>query len=442
MIIILFIIIIGGLIILNARLRKLSQDTMQYNELQNNLSNYAKLTSNYEYIQKDHAKQQSEINRLTKENEKLRDETKSLALLEVENMNLKSSYKQLQQLLDELKQDISSNFNNLKNIAINELKECADTSLRSISKENVVLPLENHFKDLQLKINELTQETKLINRTSNDLNLQARNLALALTKDSKKKGDFGEMILTNILESVGLKQHICYTEQTQLNLSDSKRLIPDVIVNLPHNRAVVIDSKNIVQLYYESIDNQQDKNKSILNALKSTIKNLSDKNYLGAVKKVMNNRSVFDYVIMFIPNEGLFNLVIEEDQNLEGGLLREAYQQNIFITGPSTLLVLLSIIERSWETYQIEERTDEIIKLSVDLVEKFKISLKRINELGSCIRQTGKKYDEVITSLDNGRGESAIAKLDKLVQLSGNKNKLPTLELLGEVSSRQPNSTK
>ena len=452
--------VVGGLIIIcllvvYAKLRSLNQTNLQNKQLQNEYNElnalHAKLDSDLTHSKQELARINQallEQHTMTKEfeleNKQLQRENLELnsakSRLEVENEHLKLAYQQLEKLLVELKIQMNSEFSNLKNLAINELKERADNSLRDISKENVVIPLQEYLKDLQLKINELTLETKVINRNSADLNLQAQNLALALTKDSKKKGEFGEMILANILESVGLQQHVSYTEQAQITLND-KRLIPDVIINLPHNRAVVVDSKNIIQRYYESIVNQEDKSKAILDAIKLTIKSLSNKDYLQAVEQAIG-KAVFDYAIMFIPNEGLFSLIIEEDQKLSGALLRDAYKQQIFIAGPSTLLVLLGMIERAWETYQVEERAEEIVRLAIELTDKFKISLQKIADLGNTIRQTGTKYDEVIKSLDNGTAGSAIAKLDKLAILSGEKRQLARIVEVGQITTRLPSSAR
>ena len=452
--------IVSGLIIIcllvvYAKLRSLNQTNLQSTQLQNEYNElnalHAKLDSDLTHSKQELARINQallEQHTMTKEfeleNKQLQRENLELnsakSRLEVENEHLKLAYQQLEKLLVELKIQMNSEFSNLKNLAINELKERADNSLRDISKENVVIPLQEYLKDLQLKINELTLETKVINRNSADLNLQAQNLALALTKDSKKKGEFGEMILANILESVGLQQHVSYTEQAQITLND-KRLIPDVIINLPHNRAVVVDSKNIIQRYYESIVNQEDKSKAILDAIKLTIKSLSNKDYLQAVEQAIG-KAVFDYAIMFIPNEGLFSLIIEEDQKLSGALLRDAYKQRIFIAGPSTLLVLLGMIERAWETYQVEERAEEIVRLAIELTDKFKISLQKIADLGNTIRQTGTKYDEVIKSLDNGTAGSAIAKLDKLAILSGEKRQLARIVEVGQITTRLPSSAR
>lgn len=352
------------------------------------------------------------------------------ARLEVENFNLKDAYGKLELTLMELKQQFMQEFTTLKTLAINELEQKAGQSLKEISKDNVVNPLQEYFKDLQQKINELALETKIINTNSKELNEQAKNLALALTKDSKKKGDFGELILTNLLESVGLTEHISYVEQSQLKLAD-KRLIPDVIVNLPHNRAVVIDSKNIMQRYYESVSADIESNKAVIDAIKVTFKGLGDKDYVAALDS-LSERSIFAYAIMFIPNEGLFSVIVDEDQRLNGSLFREAYQRKVFIAGPSTLLVLLGMIEKAWESYQVEERAESILQLSRELADKIRLSIERLAELGNSIRKTALNYNDVIKAFDNGTASSMVGKMQKVTQLSGEKIALAELKQVNE----------
>jgi DNA recombination protein RmuC len=424
-----------------------SQDKYQEVTLLN--AELAKVKVEYAYSQTELMRLKEECQQISAHNQMLSSENKTLtranlelasnvSRLEVENEHLTSAYQQLQQTLAELKLQLNAEFTTLKNLAVNELKERAEGSLREIGKESVVAPLQEYLKDLQTKITELHFQTKEINRNSEGLNEQARNLALALTKDSKKKGDFGEMILSNILESVGLSKYLCYIEQQQIVIDD-KRLIPDVIVKLPHNKAVVVDSKNIMQRYYESIVEQSDKTKAIIDALRSTLKSFSNKDYIAAVTQAVD-ALVLDYAIMFIPNEGLFSLIIEEDQKQHGQLLKEAYHQRVFIAGPSTLLVLLGMIEQSWEIYQVEERAQAILKLATELNDKFKTSLTRLAELGVAIRKTGRSYDDVIKSLDNGASNSAIAKLANLAHLAGDKQGLNPPSELGALVPRLPSS--
>lgn len=446
-------IVIISLFLVFSRLKGTNQARMQVDELNRQLlqlnADLSRSTTEYDYVRKDQERLTRELEIAEKSRLSLEEGSRNIqeenvrlssdkSRLEVENENLKSAYLQLANLLTELKTQMNSEFSNLKAQAISELKEKADNSLREIGKENVVLPLQEYLKDLQTKIHELAVETKVINRNSEDLNQQAKNLALALTKDSKKKGDFGELILGNLLESVGLQQYVSYTPQEQLTVND-KRLIPDVIIQLPHNRAVVVDSKNIMKSYYESIVNQEDNHKALLDAVKLTIKNLSQKDYLTAVSSNID-KAVFDYAIMFIPNESLFATILEEDQRLNGELIRSAYAQKVFLAGPSTLLVLLGIIERTWDVYLVEERAEKVLQLARELNDKFHLTLQRIADLGYSIKQTAGRYDDVIKSLDNGTAASAVAKLESISLLSGDKTQLVKPTVVGELTMRYPST--
>ncbi|MDD3267397.1 MAG: DNA recombination protein RmuC [Burkholderiales bacterium] len=386
-----------------------------------------RLNSDLEYTNKENYKLKSDINILEQSNtrkesqlsEAFINEKNALfekaSLLE-ENKHLKDAYGKLESTLGQLRKQISEDFEQLKNIAIHELEKKANESLKEISKDNVVTPLQDKFKELQLNIDALKIETKLINHNSENLNQQANNLATALTRDSKKRGDFGEIILANILESVGLSEHISYIEQEQLKLND-KKIIPDVIINLPHDRAVIVDSKNIMKLYYDSIEQQQDKTKAIISAIRTTFKDLSSKNYAESLADI-TGKNVFAYVIMFIPNGAVFDIVVEENNRLQGNLFKEAYQNNIFIAGPSTLLLLLSMIEKAWETYLVEERAESILVLASEISDKIRLTIERIALLGSSINKASTQYNEVIKSLDNGTNSSLINKLEKITQLS------------------------
>ena len=449
------VIIIGILAIIVVLLRvkhgnnnhqKLAELNQAYFDLN---TQFTQISADYKHSQNEQQRLLQEINILDKQNKELKLQHIDLCedsqtsnndkkRLVIENETLKSAYLQLANLITELKYQMNNEFSNLKTLAINELNERADNSLRKIGQENVVLPLQEYFKDLQTKIIELATETKLINSNSAELNMQAKNLALALTKDGNKKDDFSEIILTNILESVGLQKYISYSSEEQICL-DNKQLIPDVIIKLPHNRAVVVESKNIIKSYYDGIAGGQNQEVAILAAIKLTIDNLTKKDYLAITEKSLG-KDIFDYAIMFIPNEALFNLIIEEDQKVNGELLRSAYAKKIFIAGPSTVLVLLGMIERSWDIFQVEERAEKIIQLARELSDKFRSSLQLLADLGSSLRQTGAKYDEVIKSLDNGTGSSSVAKLEIITQLSGDKLGLVKPAKIGTIIHRHPSS--
>lgn len=349
--------------------------------------------------------------------------------LETENANLHKSYLALEQMFTQLQTSFSNEFIQLKTLAIKELNEKANLSLREVGKDAIVMPLEGYLKNLQEKIIQLETQTNMMNKNSESLNKQAENLAFALTRDSKKKGDFGEMILANLLESVGLQDKISYTEQLQISYN-GKKYIPDMIIHLPHDRAVIVDSKNIMKQYYDSVVSHDDYDaKLMLNVIAATIKDLASKDYAKIFAET-NNRAIFAYAIMFIPNESLFSAILAEDQIQNCALTREAYRQKIFLAGPSTLLALLSMIDKAWETYQVEERAEEIIQLSIEVSSKIHSTIQRVNELGGNMKKAVTSYNDLIKSFDNGTSASVVAKLGKISQLSGKKDDLSSVIML------------
>ena len=332
----------------------------------------------------------------------------------VENLNLKGAYGQLEVILAKLKLEINQEFTSLKNQAINELKIEAASSLKSVGKSELVEPLDKNFRQLQEKIIALTEQTKAINYNSEQLNAQAQNLTNALTRDSQKKGAFGEMILANILESVGLQSKVSYLAQEQLKY-DGEVLIPDVIINLPENRGIIVDSKNIMQAYYDNFVENNTDYTNIKRAIQKTIKDLADKKYIAAVEAKLNCM-VFDYIIMFIPNEGLFNFILEQENQLNGNLINDAYGQKVILAGPSTLLVLVAIINKMWQNFEVEERASDIIRLANELADKLRITIDNLSKLGVNIKSSVDSYNKVLASLDNGRADCAV---NRVAALSG-----------------------
>lgn len=333
--------------------------------------------------------------------------------LNVENSSLKLAYTQIEQMLLKLRHDLNSEFTALKNQAVNDLKIEAGASLRTIGKDELVTPLDKTLKQLHNDIIVLQTETRAINQSSVGLNLTAQNLAQALTKDNKKKGDFGELILANILESVGLQDKISYFEQKNIK-HDGDWHIPDMIVNLPDNRALIIDSKNIIGASYTSIALQEDQSANVRRALELAIDDLSSKKYIEAVEHKLG-KQVFEYMILFIPNESLFNQILQQEYQANNNLIDIAYGRKIIISGPSTILVLVALIDKMWRTAQTDERALHIIKLANELAAKLKTTLDNITKLGNNLKSSVNSYNELIGSFANGETRSAMGKLGSIV---------------------------
>lgn len=340
-----------------------------------------------------------------------------------ENKHLKHGYDNLEGLLAELKEQLTKEFGNIKNQALLELQNKATETLGIIGKTSVVEPIAAKLSELNTKIIELKKETHDVSTKSASLSEQANNLAQVLIRDSQKKGEFGEMILANILEFAGLKEKVSYIEQQHINTIDpaSKNLRPDCLINLPDGRGIIIDSKNIIGEYYNAVNNAEDKNKAVRNAIVNTIKLFASKEYVSEMERI-TSRNIFDYMIVFIPNEGLFNLIVEMDAKQdERGLLWLAYAQKVIIAGPSTILGLLAIIDRMWQSHEVEEKAAEIVKIASQMVDQLRITLERLTTLGNSINKTAENYNQVVISLANGTSSSMVG---KIVQLSAYKREL------------------
>jgi len=345
--------------------------------------------------------------------------------LNVENHSLKHAYTQLEQVLVKLRQDLNNEFTALKNQAVNDLKIEAGASLRTIGKDELIAPLDKTLKQLQNDIIALQTETKAMNKSGTELNLTAQNLAEALTKDNKKKGNFGELILANILESVGLQDKISYIEQEHVKY-DGDRHIPDMVVNLPDNRALIIDSKNIIGASYESIVSGEDGSINVHKALERAIGDLSGKQYIAAIEHKLG-KQVFEYMVLFIPNEGLFNQILQQEYQTTNNLIDRAYKHKIILAGPSTVLMLVALIDKMWRTAETDERALQIIKLANELAAKLRTTLDNMAKLGNSLRASVNNYNELIGSFDNGETRSAMSKLGTLVghkDLSGTHDSL------------------
>ncbi|MCC2624605.1 MAG: hypothetical protein K0R14_478 [Burkholderiales bacterium] len=354
--------------------------------------------------------------------------------LNVENSSLKQAYTQLEQVLVKLRQDLNNEFATLKTQAVNDLKIEAGVSLRTIGKDELVAPLDKHLRQLQADIIALQTETKAMHQSGSQLNLTAQNLAEALTKDNKKKGNFGELILANILESVGLQDKISYIEQENVKYDGDKH-IPDMVVNLPENRALIIDSKNIIGASYEGVVNGGDSTGNVRRALKLAIDDLADKKYTLAIEHKLG-KQVFEYMVLFIPNEGLFNQILQQEHQNPNNLIDVAYKHKIILAGPSTILMLVALIDKMWRTAQTDECAQQIIKLAGDLSAKLKTTVDNLAKLGNSLKTSVNNYNELIGSFDNGETRSAMS---KLTSLAGYKD-LNTTSGIVDINIRTPAS--
>jgi DNA recombination protein RmuC len=316
------------------------------------------------------------------------------------------SYDEKLQLLEDSKKQMKLEFESLANRLFEE-----NSKKSSLNLNQVLTPFKEQLNSFGKRVNDiyndetkqrvtLLTEIKNLKDLNNQISQDAINLTKALKGENKTQGDWGEMILSRILEQTGLREGIEYSTQGSFTNEDGKRLRPDVIVHLPQEKDVIIDSKVSLLAYtnYIESENEIDKEryaKELAKSIYAHIKGLSSKNY-----DEISGLKTLDFVLLFIPIEGAFMLAASKDSNL----FKVAFESNIMLVSPSTLFVTLRTIENIWRYEHQNENSLIISKKAADLYDKFASFLEDIEKIGTHIDRTKKSYDDAINKLSVGRG--------------------------------------
>ena len=368
----------------------------------------------------------------------LKNERDKSERLTSENSSLKSDYSDLQTKLseqkaevEELQQKFTKEFENLAN----KIFEEKTTKFSEQSKSNlaeILNPLREKISEFQNKVEETNKDS--ISRTSalreqlqslKDMNQQmstdAKNLVKALKGDTKAQGDWGEIQLERILERSGLRKGEEYSIQESFTTEEGRKR-PDVIVNLPEEKKIIIDSKVSLVSYERLVSADDDEQrsmhiKSFIDSVKKHIKELSEKKY----QSIFDHGSL-DFVLMFIPIEPAFSLAIQYGENL----YVDAYDKNIIIVSPSTLLATLRTIANIWKQEYQNKNVIEIAKQSGALYDKFVAFTEDLISVGNRLDQAKGSYVDAMKKLSEGSG-NLVKRVEKIKQLGAKTSKsLPT----------------
>ena len=258
---------------------------------------------------------------------------------------------------------------------------------------------------------------------------QADNLATALRSNNKTVGNWGEVVLLNLLEGMGLGEGEDFVKQEAIKDVDGKavlsddggrRLIPDIVLFLPENKAVVIDSKVSLNGYLDYCNSMDDAGRAAALAshrqsVEKHVRELSDKNYSQYIRQT--GRDSLDYVVMFVPNEGAFQLYY---QNFREDWHR-AFDKRIIITGESNLFAMLKIIENTWVRVNQQKNTEEVMRLASELLDRVGKFANTFDDVGAVLGKATAKFEEARRVL-SGRVSvvSTARKLEKKgVQVKG-----------------------
>ncbi len=258
----------------------------------------------------------------------------------------------------------------------------------------------------------LKDELQRLKEMNSQLSRDALNLTNALKGENKTQGNWGELVLERILEESGLREGMEYELQATLKSDEGKIYRPDVIIHMPKQRDIIIDSKVSLVAYERFMSEEDDALRAIalkehLQSISGHIKDLSAKNY-----EKLEGITSLDYVLLFMPIEGSFHLALGAD----GEFFKRAYDNNILVVSPSTLLVTLRTIEHIWRTQRQEDHALKIAGEAEAMYEKLVAFVDEMKKVGSHLQKAQDSYDTSMNRLSSGRG-NIIKRAENIVSL-------------------------
>ncbi|MRX47583.1 DNA recombination protein RmuC [Pedobacter puniceum] len=381
------------------------------------------------------------INALEDDKKELQDmlnaERKKIATLEESYKAQQQRLEEQKQYMAELQQRFKTEFENVANQILKEkTKEFTDVNKANL--DVLLNPLKENIKAFEQKveqtykveanerftlkgtIDELIKQTKLIQD-------DASNLTKALKGDNKKQGNWGEMVLDKLLEGSGLIEGINYTKQAGFIAEDGNRYLPDILLNLPENKHIIIDAKVSLVAYEKLVNCDEETEREALtklhvNSIKSHIQGLSNKNYQDLYQ--INSP---EFVLLFIPIESSFAMAVQYDQEL----FDFAWNKKVVIVTPSTLLATLKTVASIWKQEQQTKNAIDIATKAGALYDKFVGFVGDIQKIGDSLDKSQKAYQDALGKLSTGNG-NLVTRAEQLRKLGAKTSKLLDDKLIEE----------
>ncbi len=391
-----------------------------------------KLQAENEFQNKQISQLRDEKRAIEENNEILRQDNQELiariSIRETEYANLKERLDQQQQETQALQEKFTIEFENLANKILEEKSE-KFTKQNKLNLETILTPLQEKILHFEQKVDQthkesidhhaaLRQQIFGLQQTNMKMSEETLNLTKALKGDNKMQGNWGEMILESVLEKSGLEKGREYETQQSYTSENGNKLQPDVVIYLPDQRHMVIDSKVSLVAYEQYVNTTDpDEQKRFLQehliSIKRHIDGLSDKNYFELYKGTSP-----DFVLLFIPIETAFSTAI----NADNSLYTKAFEKNIVIVTPSTLLATLRTIESMWTQRKQQENAYEIARQAGLLYDKFVGLITDLTKVGKKIDETRNEYDSAFNKLSEGKG-NLITSVQKLKDMGAKAKK-------------------
>lgn len=368
------------------------------------------------------------------ERNKVLELTNSLASTEADYRNLEEKLDERKAELHELQERFSVQFKNLANDIFEE-KSRKFTEQNKSNLFDLLKPLGEKIIEFERKVEEsnkdsiarnsaLREQLENLQRLNVQMTREAENLTRALKGDSKTQGAWGEFILESILEKSGLERDREYTIQESFTTAEG-RFRPDVIVRLPENKHVIIDSKVSLTAYNNFVNATTDEEKMValkahLHSIKQHMRGLSDKNYQRNISD-----SGLDFIIMFIPIEPAYILAIQT----EGKLYEEALEKRIVFVSPTLLIPSLQLIKNVWKQEYQNRHVLDIANRAGSLYDKFVGFTEDLINLGRHMDLSKKSYEESMKKLTSGSG-NLVRSIEELRKLGARASKNIDMKLV------------
>jgi len=366
------------------------------------------------------------------EKEVIRTEKDSLAIQlskkETDFENLWERNLEQKQEVEKLQEKFTKEFENLANKILEE-KSNKFTEQNKENMKNILSPLQEKIHLFEKKVEDthkesidyhaaLRQQILGLREMNEQMSRETLNLTKALKGDSKMQGNWGELVLERVLEKSGLEKGREYEVQQSFTNEFGQRVFPDVVINLPDGKKMVVDSKVSLTAYEKYINEEDDLLRAAflkehVNSIKRHVEQLGDKNYHDLYQIESP-----DFVLLFIPIEPAFAIALNEDT----ALYNKAFEKNIVIVTPSTLLATLRTIDSMWANQKQQENAFEIARQAGALYDKFEGFVGDLIRLGKKIEESKTEYQGAMNKLVEGKGNLIIS-VEKLKKMGAKAKK-------------------
>lgn len=385
-----------------------------------------KLNNLKEQFQIEKVALEKQLQQQIQEKETIRNEKEAvniqLTKKEVDFDNLWQRNKEQKEEVEKLQEKFSKEFENLANKILDE-KSIKFTEQNKENIKNILSPLQDKIQLFEKKVEDthkesidyhaaLRQQILGLSEINVQMSKETLNLTKALKGDSKMQGNWGEWILENVLNKSGLEKDREYFVQQSHTNEGGQRVFPDVVINLPDGKKMIVDSK-VSLTAYEKYINEEDDNlknsylKEHIVSIKRHVDELGNKNYQDLYKIESP-----DFVLLFIPMEPAFALALNQDTTL----YNKAFEKNIIIVTPTTLLATLGVIDSMWTNQKQQENAFEIARQAGALYDKFEGFVADLIKIGKKIDESKVEYQGAMNKLVDGKGNliTSVEKLKKM----------------------------